>query len=123
LASINGYTIKGVESQTTVITPDQNIYVNNEKVTGKGPKLYTEYVASHPVAPNIQGPGWPENLTRGSTKAQQSSSDKELINTLKLTNQSTVTGDVHFDSGYGEILVEKGSEFKGKVFNGQVKRL
>lgn len=124
LSSINGYTVKGAMNQTTVITPEQTIYVNGAKVSGDGPKTYGEYQGKHPEAPTVHGPGWTSDTPVSSTKsASKGKIDKTVVNTLELTNHSVVSGQVQFESGYGKILVHKGSEFQGKVVNGFVEKL
>lgn len=125
LSSINGYTVKGAMNQTTVITPEQSIYVNGGKVSGDGPKTYGEYRAAHPEAPSVHGPGWTSDSpvsAKPVAKGKVDKTPKTVINVLELANGSTVTGQVQFDSGYGKILVRKGSEFKGNVVNGFVEK-
>lgn len=123
LSSVNGYTIKGAPDRTTVITPDQGIYVNGRRVSGSGPKTYAEYAAANPGAPGVQGPGWADNGgddVSNSGKSSSGASGNAVVNTLELVNNSVVSGPVVFESGYGEIRVESGSRFTGKVTNGRV---
>jgi hypothetical protein len=124
LSSINGYTIKGAMNQTTVITPEQSIYVNGLKVSGDGPKSYSEYQSKHPEAPTVNGPGWSnESLKNTSTSFENKGKvDKTVINTLEPSNGSVVSGQVNFESGYGKVVVHKGSTFQGKVVNGFVEK-
>lgn len=126
LSSINGYTVKGAMNQTTVITPEQAIYVNAAKVSGDGPATYGEYRTKHPEAPAVHGPGWatdtPNVAVKGDKKARKDDTPKTVVNVLELANGSVVTGQVQFESGYGKVLVRKGSEFKGKVVNGFVEK-
>lgn len=125
LSSINGYTVKGAMNQTTVITPEQGIYVNGAKVSGEGPKTYGEYRSQHPEAPSVHGPGWLSDspaVAKTATKGKVDKTPKTVVNVLELANGSTVTGQVQFESGYGKILVRKGSEFKGQVINGFIEK-
>jgi hypothetical protein len=123
LSSVNGYTIKGAPEQTTVITPEQTIYVNGRRVDGAGPKSYAEYRNGHPEAPEVQGPGWVEGSESGERPLQSRKNEKgPVVNVLELVNNSVVNGPVVFESGFGKIRVEKGSQFNGKVMNGTVER-
>lgn len=130
LSSINGYTVKGAMSQTTVITPEQDIYVNGAKVSGEGPANYAEYRTRHPEAPSVRGPGWATDspvagkaVAKSASKAKADMASKTVVNVLELANGSVVSGQVQFDSGYGKIMVRQGSEFKGNVVNGYVEKL
>ncbi|WP_303674151.1 hypothetical protein [Vampirovibrio chlorellavorus] len=128
LSAINGFTVKGAMSQTTVITPEQTIYVNGRKVSGEGPVSYQAYQATNPEAPTVYGPGWdPSVLSSSAPKTAALSSKKKaenkpVVNVLELRNGSTVSGQVQFDSGYGKIVVYPGSQFLGKVVNGFVEK-
>lgn len=123
LSSVNGYTIKGAPQQTTLITPEQTIYVNGSKVSGDGPKHYSDYMANHPGAPNVQGPGWTDAPVDSHTEKADKKDSKTPVNVLEITNQSTINGQVVFESGYGKIIVHPGSQFNGKVINGTVEKL
>lgn len=128
LTNLNGYTVKGAPSQTTVITPDQTIYVNGAKVSGEGPKTYEQYRQAHTGAPNIQGPGWIDNLSvadkpHAKQHMQDNPQSKVVINTIELTNQSRIDGDVVFESGYGKVILHPGSELNGKIVNGRVEHV
>lgn len=126
LSSVNGYTVKGTVNQTTLITPEEAIYVNAQKVSGPGPKTYADYLSAHPTAPQILGPGWPSETPRSSKSQENKYTKKEAelpVNTLELLNHSKIGAAVVFESGYGKILVHPGSEFTGKVTNGRVERL
>lgn len=127
LSAINGFTIKGAMNQTTVITPEQSIYVNGLKVSGEGPSSYQAYQATNPEAPTVYGPGWDPSVVAATRKPTSENSKKKIenkpvINVLELRNGSTVSGQVQFDSGYGKILVYPGSQFLGKVVNGFVEK-
>ncbi len=127
LSAINGFTIKGALNQTTVITPEQSIYVNGLKVSGEGPSSYQAYQATNPEAPTVYGPGWDPSAVATSRKPASTTSKKKIenkpvINVLELRNGSTVSGQVQFDSGYGKIVVYPGSQFLGKVVNGFVEK-
>lgn len=128
LSAINGFTIKGAMSQTTVITPEQSIYVNGRKVSGEGPTTYQAYQAGNPEAPTVYGPGWDQSGLSSSNRKPTSGSSKKkaenkpVVNVLELRNGSTVSGQVQFDSGYGKIVVYPGSQFLGKVVNGFVEK-
>lgn len=136
VSSVNGYTVQGSAQQTTVITPDQCIYVNGRLVSGQGPATYGDYTGSHPGALQVQGPGWSQAMNSVTTitatasttqnaaaQTGDSSTNASVVNVLELVNNSTVNGNVVFESGFGEIRVEKGSQFNGKVENGHVVRL
>lgn len=122
LSAINGFTIKGAMSQTTVITPEQSIYVNGQKVSGQGPNAYSDYQSQNPEAPTVYGPGWDSGAVASSPKSRgkkkTASPQQPVVNVLELKNGSTVTGQVQFDSGYGKVVVYPGSQFSGKVING-----
>ncbi len=127
LSAINGFTVKGAMNQTTVITPEQSIYVNGRKVSGEGPASYQAYQAANPEAPTVYGPGWDPSVVSSSHKAATGNSKKKaenkpVVNVLELRNGSTVSGQVQFDSGYGKIVVYPGSQFLGKVVNGFVEK-
>ncbi len=129
LSSVNGYTIKSdggtsaQTAQTTVITPDQVIYVNGLKVSGSGPKTYAQYQSEHPGAPTVHGPGWNGENTADHQAADAKRDSKTPVNILDVMNNSVVNGQVVFDSGYGKIRVYKGSQFNGKVVNGIVEKM
>lgn len=127
LSSVNGYTIQGAMNQTTVMTPEQDIYVNGKKVSGSGAASYGQYRAQHPEAPFVQGPGWEARLSeKGAAPADKKKNDttpKEAVNVLELINQSVVDGTVRFEGDYGKILVHPGSRFSGTVVNGRVEKL
>lgn len=124
LSSVNGYAIKGAANQTTVITPEQIIYVNGRKVSGDGPADYSRYMAQHPGAPAVQGPGWSSaQLSESSDTKVDKPGSKIPVNILELTNNSVIHGQVVFESGYGKVVVHPGSTFNGKVVNGTVERL
>lgn len=124
LSSVNGYAIKGAANQTTIITPEQAIYVNGRKVSGDGPVQYEQYRAQHPGAPVVQGPGWAAGQTTDLADAKTGKSDSKVpVNVLELTNNSVIHGPVVFESGYGKVVVYPGSTFNGKVVNGTVEHL
>lgn len=124
LSSVNGYTIKGAVNQTTLITPDQAIYVNGRKVSGEGPSHYGQYLTQHPGAPMVQGPGWSMELASGKADDKVHKQDSKIpVNILELTNNSAIQGQIVFESGYGKVIVHEGSTFNGKVVNGTVERL
>lgn len=126
LSSVNGYTIKGGSEQTTVITPSQSIYVNGHRVTGSDPQTYAAYRADHPDAPQVQGPGWKDGGSLGeqaSAKPHKKNVNEPVVNILNLTNNSVVQGPVVFESGYGKVRIEKGSQLIGKVINGSIEHL
>ncbi len=128
LSSINGYTVKGAMNQTTLITPEQAIYVNGVKVSGEGSRFYADYRAAHVEAPVVEGPGWARELSMvapasSKPKAQKlDKTPKTVVNVLELTNNSVVSGLVQFESGYGKIVVHKGSQFNGRVQNGIIEK-
>jgi hypothetical protein len=127
LSAINGFTVKGAMNQTTVITPEQSIYVNGRKVSGEGPTSYQAYQAGNPEAPTVYGPGWDPSAFSSANKTATANSKKKaenkpVVNVLELRNGSTVSGQVQFDSGYGKIVVYPGSQFSGKVVNGFVEK-
>lgn len=132
LSSVNGYTIKSSTDtadqtgQTTVITPDQVIYVNGAKVSGNGPKTYAQYQSEHPGAPTVNGPGWRDADTQkasASTDKNAKNAAKTPVNVLDVMNNSVINGQVVFESGYGKVRVYKGSQFNGKVVNGVVEKV
>jgi hypothetical protein len=127
LTNLNGYTVKGASNQTTLITPEQTIYVNGAKVSGEGPKTYEQYRQAHPGAPTIQGPGWIDNPTVVDKPRTKPIHDKPQsrvpVNTIDLTNQSRIDGDVIFDSGYGRVILHPGSQLNGKIVNGRVEHV
>lgn len=128
LTNLNGYTVKGAASQTTLITPEQTIYVNGAKVSGEGPKIYEQYQQAHPNAPHIQGPGWIDNPhVADKPQTKQHIQDKPQahvpVNTIELTNQSHINGDVVFESGYGKVLLHPGSTLNGKIVNGRIEHV
>jgi hypothetical protein len=122
LSSVNGYTIKSVPGQTTVITPEQTIYVNGKKVSGEGGKNYSDFMAMHPGAPQVNGPGWDysANLMSGATTSQ--STVGPVVNVLEVASNSTVIGPIVFESGQGVVRVPKGAQFNAKIVNGKVER-
>lgn len=127
LSAINGFTIKGAMNQTTVITPEQSIYVNGLKVSGEGPKSYQAYQEANPEAPTVYGPGWNQSGIIASQKAtdgniKKKPDNKPVINIVELRNGSILSGQVQFDSGYGKIIVYSGSQFLGTVVNGFVEK-
>ncbi|WP_373531564.1 hypothetical protein [Vampirovibrio sp.] len=124
LSSINGFTVKGAMNQTTVITPEQSIYVNGLKVSGDGPKTYGEYQGKHPEAPTVHGPGWSNEAPKAApqTSGKPNKASQAVINTLELSSGSLVSGQVNFESGYGKVIVHPGSQFQGKVINGFVEK-
>lgn len=122
---LNGFTVQGAMNQTTVITPQQAIYVNGRKVSGDGPKTYTQYRQAFPMAPQVEGPGWQNNPaeTGTVTSREMKPGNEPVVNILELTGNSQVNGRVVFESGYGKVLLHPGSHLVGQVVNGTVEKL
>ena len=115
-SNVNGFTIRSTGDSTTVITPDNTIYVNGKKVSGNGPKTYAEY----DMGPQIQGPGWVS--TGGNTSSPDPSLGmKEAV--VELKPGSRVLGDVTFRGGQGVVLLHPGAEMIGQVHQGRLKKL
>jgi hypothetical protein len=114
-SSINGYTIKGASGQTTVMTPDNSLYVNGSKVHGDSPETYAQYQEQHPEAPHVVGPGW---IATGSSGDLPALPEPDQI--LELRDHSVVNGDITFEGGHGKIIVTAGSRFLGEVHGGTV---
>lgn len=125
LSRLNGYTVQGAAQQTTVITPQQGIYVNGRKVSGDGPKTYAQFREAFPLAPVVEGPGWSEDANSSATSAvtQGKSLHQPEFNVLELTNNSVVNGQVMFESGYGKVVLHPGSRLVGQVVNGWVEKV
>jgi hypothetical protein len=128
LSRMNGYTVQGAAGQTTVITPEQSIYVNGRKVSGDGPKTYDEYRGDEPDAPAVEGPGWSSQsnsptAANTSGAARTASNRQPAVNWLELSHNSRINGQVVFESGYGKVLLHPGSRVDGKVINGTVEHL
>ncbi|HEY9686586.1 MAG TPA: hypothetical protein V6C52_06385 [Coleofasciculaceae cyanobacterium] len=123
MSSVNGYMVSSTTNQTTVVTPGQSVYVNGRKVSGDGPENYADYRSGAPGAPTVRGPGWSEALADKHAASKKAEKNKTVINILELSNNSTVQGDVVFESGYGQVKIQPGSVFQGKVVNGTVERL
>jgi len=134
LSRVNGYTVQGAEGQTTVITPQQSIYVNGQKVSGEGPKTYAQFQADNPSAPVVEGPGWPDaasTATSGQQEQQSAARHKTTTgqahppvqNWLELSGNSQINGQVVFESGYGQVLLHPGSWLNGQVVNGSIQKL
>jgi uncharacterized Zn-binding protein involved in type VI secretion len=119
LSRVNGYTVQGAEQQTTLITPQQTIYVNGRKVSGDGPKTYAEYRDAFPMAPVVAGPGWTDGAP---ASPAYSASSRSVVSVLELSNNSAVNGQVVFESGYGKVILHPGSRFAGPVVNGRVEK-
>lgn len=131
VSNVNGYVIRGADNQTTLITPDNTIYINGTRVSGSGPKSYTEYRRQNVYAPTIQGPGWRDAGNVGSTGGTHTQSITTTSTTtssgggqvLELMGNSTVTGKVTFEGGNGIIRVHPGTRFAGTVEGGRVEKL
>jgi hypothetical protein len=128
LSRVNGYTVQGGSGQTTVITPGQSIYVNGRKVSGEGPKTYTEARQDDSAAPMVEGPGWSSEQKSSSAagpdaSTQASSAGQPVVNWLELSHNSQINGQVVFESGYGKVLLHPGSRVNGKIVNGTVEHL
>jgi len=108
-SSINGFTVRSGNGQTTVITPDNTIYVNGSKVSGNGPASYSDYQG----APWVEGPGWAASTSSSSTAPQQ---------VVELMAGSTVT-NITFDSGHGKVLLHSGAKILGSVQGGVTENL
>ncbi len=119
ISSVNGYTVKGGGNNTTVITPDNVIYVNGIKVSGQGPKRYSNYQTQHPDAPSIGGNGW-QNQNDTETQTAFSQEPDQIV---ELEKNSTVTGNIVFENGHGKVLVHNGSIFSGTVAGGTVEKI
>lgn len=118
-SAINGYTMRASDTQTTVITPGNAIYVNGRKVTGDGPEAYAEYREQTPQAPQITGPGWPESQSGNLSRPGPSGSAP----VVELTHRSTITGSVVFEGGHGTVRLHPGSQLNGTVEGGIIERL
>jgi hypothetical protein len=123
MSSVNGYMVSSTANQTTVVTPGQSVYVNGRKVSGDGPEHYADYRLAAPGAPTVRGPGWSEAVAEKHAGIKKAEKNKTVINVLELSNNSTVQGDVVFESGYGQVKIQPGSVLQGKVVNGMVERL
>lgn len=116
MSSINGFTVKAANGQTTVITPENAIYVNGQKVSGEGPKTYVDYQATRPGAPLVQGKGWPEEVPPGDVSSLPGP-------TIILKNGSRVLGDITFEGLSGKVLLYDQSRITGRVIGGKVENL
>jgi hypothetical protein len=119
VSSVNGFTIKGSPDQTTIITPENTIYVNGTNVSGNGPKHYEDYKATHPNAPSVSGPGW---TSSNQTPMLQETQDT-VQQIVELTENSLIQGKLYFESGRGKVVVHPGSRFTGSVEGGTIERL
>ncbi len=124
LSSINGYTVKSQNNQTTVMTPEGAIFVNGQKVSGNGPDDYTEYQALHTDAPNVQGPGWGASAAHSSAHSSRATLDTILDTiTVELSGNSSVLGDIRFERIPGKVILHPGSKVQGNIYGGSVQRL
>jgi hypothetical protein len=123
MSSVNGYMVSSTANQTTVVTPGQSVYVNGRKVSGDGPEYYADYRSAAPGAPTVHGPGWSEAVAAKHADIKKAEKNKTVVNVLELSNNSTVQGDVVFESGYGQVKIQLGSVLQGKVVNGTVERV
>ncbi|MEB3244876.1 MAG: hypothetical protein VKJ06_02695 [Vampirovibrionales bacterium] len=116
---INGYAITARDKQTTVITPQGSIYVNQRKASGEGPEQYAEYAESTPGAPTIQGPGWTEPC-----KSAETIPPKAFKGPVLILDKAYVLGDITFEGTQpGEVRVTEGSQVSGKIHNGYLKKI
>ncbi len=118
MSSINGYLIKSSLSQTTLITPEQTVYVNGRKTSGAGPDDYEAYRLKTPGAPFLHAPGW--TLQQASSSASERDSIEYV---LEMMNGSTVEGPVVFEGAKGKVLLHGASLLRGEVINGTVEKL
>jgi hypothetical protein len=116
--SMNGYLIKSSPSQTTLITPEQTVYVNGRKTSGAGPDDYDAYRNQYPQAPFVHAPGW----VLGQASSSASETDTEGY-VLEMMNGSTVEGSVVFEGAKGKVLLHSGSVLRGDIVNGVVEKL
>lgn len=127
---VNGYTVTGSPTETTVRTPEGILYRNGDKTQdpgnkNQGPSTYQAYRDQTPGAPSITGPGWVEAGSDPKAASRREVDPKEagasaLHQVVQLSNNTVVTGDIVFESGHGQVIVDAGSQLQGKVIGGTV---
>lgn len=120
LSLINGYTIQAAGGQTTVITPQQSVYINGKKASGEGPSSYAQYMSQIANAPLIRGPGWPAEPNGLPEPSAQNDLPRYR---LEIDSHSAVHGDIEFIGGRGQVVLHPGGRIQGQVLNGTVQRL
>ncbi len=118
-STVNGYTVRSTASDTTVITPDNTIYVNGTQVSGKGPKTYTAYRQQHLTAPAIHGPGWQESDAPSLSSSDQTTPGMTQV--IELIDRSEV-GNIRFMGGHGKVIVDADSTVTGTITGGTLER-
>lgn len=118
---INGYSIKATPTETTLMTPDNTLYVNGVKTHGNGPEQYAGYRAKNPEAPDVEGPGW--QSTAHANTAAGTTENQHPAQVIQLTENSRVFGTIEFESGNGKVIVHPGSQFSGTVKGGSIDQI
>lgn len=119
-SAVNGFTVRANATQTTLMTPDNSIYVNRQKVHGAGPDTYSQYQALHPGAPDVVGPGW---AMGGEAVSQADAADGQApLQVVELQGDSLVSGNIVFEAGHGKVIVHPQARFLGRVDGGTLEK-
>lgn len=114
VSMVNGYTVRSSNRETTVLTPENYLYINGRLESGSGPETYSGYRQIHAGAPMVQGPGW---IPGGG----ETGNEPAAVRTLELVD-TVVEGDVRFEGGGGIVLLRGDSRVAGRVIGGKIHR-
>jgi len=124
------------QSATQVVTPEGYVYRNGIRVGTDGPENYALYSDSHPIAPIVNGPGWPSeadlklglafpttdsnNDSPAQEKASTNAEERPIQQTLVLEDGSSIQNGVFFESGAGLVVLRNNSQVAGPITGGKI---